>query len=138
MKKPELLRQALNQSLPYLADNPEKLGIFIDSGTVVSTLAKSLSWEYRYTLNIIVMEYPGDQNLLIAPILLWLREHQPDIMANNDVRNDAFRFEADILNNLTANISVDIKLTERVIVSHEGDRMRVEAVPEPDPLDDVW
>lgn len=139
MKKPESLRQALNKSVPFIANNPECLGIFIDTGSVVSTLAASLSFEYRYTLNVIVMNFAGDQNLLMAPILGWLTQHQPDILANPERREDGFTFEADILNNTTSDISIDLKLTERVIIKEENGQMVVEAVSEPNPADpDEW
>lgn len=139
MKKPESLRQALNKSVPFIANNPECLNIFIDSGSVVSTLAASLSFEYRYTLNVIVMNFAGDQNLLMAPILGWLTQHQPDILANPARREDGFTFEADILNNTTSDISIDLKLTERVIIKEENGQMVVEAVSEPNPADpDEW
>ncbi|WP_426762145.1 phage tail protein [Hafnia paralvei] len=139
MKKPESLRQALNKSVPFIANNPECLSIFIDSGSVVSTLATSLSFEYRYTLNVIVMNFAGDQNLLMAPILGWLTQHQPDILANPERREDGFTFEADILNNTTSDISIDLKLTERVIIKEENGQMVVEAVDEPNPADpDEW
>lgn len=56
MNKPASLRRALNNAnaVGYLRDNPDKLHIFIDAGKVVTSGAASLSWEYRYTLNMVV------------------------------------------------------------------------------------
>lgn len=141
MKKPDSLRRALTEAVSHLRENPDHLHIFVDDGSMVSTLAPSLSWEYRYTLNMMVTEFAGDQNLLMATVLAWMREHQPDVMANPELRNSSISFEAVILNNNTCDLSIDLKLTERIVVSPSGENMVVEAVPEPDNpelRDDYW
>ena len=77
MNKPQSLRHALNKAVPYVRNNPEKLHLFVDNGSLVATGASSMSWEYRYTLNAVIEDFSGDQNLLMAPVLLWLRDNQP-------------------------------------------------------------
>lgn len=78
MNKPQSLRHALNKAVPYVRNNPDKLHLFVDNGSLVATGASSMSWEYRYTLNAVIEDFSGDQNLLMAPVLLWLRDNQPD------------------------------------------------------------
>ncbi len=56
----------------------------MDNGSIASTLATSLSFEKRYTLNVIVTDFTGDFDLLIVPVLAWLRENQPDIMTTDE------------------------------------------------------
>lgn len=138
MNKPQSLRSALNKSVPYVADNPDRLHLFVDSGQLVATSAASLSWEYRYTLNVIITDFTGDQNLLMAPVVLWLRENQPDALQNSDAREKLFSFEVDILANDRCDISMDLKLTERVIVTEEDGKARIEAVAEPDVPEEFW
>jgi hypothetical protein len=140
MNKPESLRKALSDGIEYLGKNPDKLHIFVDEGAVVSSLAPTISFEYQYTLNLVITDFSADQNLLNAVILYWLRRNQPDIMANPDGRDKGFTFEVDILNNTTCDISINLKLTERVIVKEaSGQQMVVEAVPEPEPpYADQW
>ena len=133
MNKPESLRKALSDGIEYLGKNPDKLHIFVDEGAVVSSLAPTISFEYQYTLNLVITDFSADQNLLNAVILYWLRRNQPDIMANPDSRDKGFTFEVDILNNTTCDISINLKLTERVIVKEAGGQMVVEAVPAPEP-----
>ncbi len=99
MNKPQSLRSALNKSVPYVADNSDRLHLFVDSGQVVATSAPSLSWEYRYTLNVVITDFTGDQNLLMDLMLLWLRENQPDALQNSEEREKLFSFEVDILAN---------------------------------------
>ncbi|MDU3078676.1 MAG: phage tail protein, partial [Mixta calida] len=86
MLKPKQLREALTNSVPLLARNPDSLNMFIDSGRIVSTLASSLSFEYQYQLNLVITDYADDIDLVMVPVLAWLRENQPDIMATEEKR----------------------------------------------------
>lgn len=86
MNKPQSLRHALNKAVPYVRNNPDKLHLFVDNGSLVATGASSMSWEYRYTLNVVIEDFSGDQNLLMAPVLLWLRDNQPDAINNPALR----------------------------------------------------
>lgn len=138
MNKPQSLRSALNKSVPYVAENPDRLHLFVDSGQLVAASAASLSWEYRYTLNVVITDFTGDQNLLMAPVLLWLRENQPDALQNSEAREKLFSFEVDILANDRCDISMDLKLTERVIATVENGKAHIEAVPEPDAPEEFW
>ena len=138
MNKPQSLRNALNKAVAYVRDNPDKLHLFIDSGSLVATGAASMSWEYRYTLNIIVEDFSGDQNLLMAPVLLWLGTSQPDAMNNPELREKLFTFEVDILRNDVCDISINLQLTERVLVSTDGCVSNVETIPEPDDPEEIW
>ena len=138
MNKPQSLRSALNKPVPYVAENPDRLHLFVDSGQLVATSAASLSWEYRYTLNVVITDFTGDQNLLMAPVLLWLRENQPDALQNSEAREKLFSFEVDILANDRCDISMDLKLTERVIATVENGKAHIEAVPEPDAPEEFW
>lgn len=138
MNKPQSLRRALNSTVAYVRENPDKLHLFIDKGSVVVTGAPSMSWEYRYTLNVVIEDFAGDQNLLMAPVLFWLREKQPDAINNPELRERLLAFEVDILRNDVCDISINLQLTERVIVNTDGSVTSVEAVPEPDEPEEAW
>ena len=138
MNKPQSLRHALNKSVPYVRENPDRLHLFVDNGSLVATAAASISREYRYTLNVVVTDFTGDQNLLMAPILYWLRDNQPDALHNPDEREKLFTFEVDILGNGACDLSLNLKLTERVLAREVNGQMQVEAVPEPDEPEAFW
>ena len=87
-----------------------------------------------HTLNVVVVDLSGDQGLLMAPVLAWLIENQSDVVRNSELREKLFTFEVDILRNDICDISLNLQLTERVIVSADGDVSSVEAVPEPDEM----
>ncbi|HBT4809153.1 TPA: phage tail protein [Klebsiella variicola subsp. variicola] len=88
-----------------------------------------------HTLNVVVVDFSGDQGLLMAPVLAWLIENQSDVVRNSELREKLFTFEVDILRNDICDISLNLQLTERVIVSADGDVSSVEALPE---LDEMW
>ncbi|WP_210459553.1 phage tail protein [Pantoea ananatis] len=138
MNKPQSLREALNSAVAYVQQNPDRLHLFVDKGASVGTSAASLSWEYRYTLNVIITDFTGDQNLLMAAVMYWLRTNQPDALQNPDEREQLCTFEVDILGNDACDISINLKLTERVIAEEVNGVTEVRAVPEPDEPEESW
>lgn len=137
MLKPKQLREALTTCVPLLQRNPDSLNMFIDNGRMVSTLASSLSFEYQYQLNLVITDYDGDMDLLVVPVLAWLRENQPDIMATEEKRRTGFTFNADVISDTVMDISMNIQLTERVIVKNEGGALHVNHIGEPPLPEDV-
>ncbi|MGK6329131.1 phage tail protein [Erwinia sp. DT-104] len=125
MLKPKQLRRALTDSVPLLQRNPDGLNMFIDGGRIASTLASSLSFEYQYQLNLVITDYGDDIDLIMVPLLAWLRENQPDIMATEEKRCTGFTFKVDVLSDMLCDISIDLQLTERVIVKQEGGALHV-------------
>jgi hypothetical protein len=127
MLKPNSLRSALSDAVPVLKNNPDMLHVFIDSGAVVSTLAASLSFENQYTLNLVITDFTNDIDWLLVPIQAWLRENQPDITHDRK----GFTYLADINDNGSCDISISLKLTERVIVKEVDKALHVTHAPEP-------
>lgn len=133
MQKPDQLRRLLLQAVPGLAANPERLALYVDAGTVAAS-AGNLSFEYRYTLNLVVQDFVGDRNLVIVPVLAWIAEAQPDLLAAPG--SLPFKFEAEILDGEAADLSITIALTEGVRVqSVEGGGYAVRHLDEPAGLD---
>ncbi|EHC1961001.1 phage tail protein [Escherichia coli] len=137
MLKPDSLRKALTESVPVLSKNPEMLRLFIDNGKINSTLAASLSFEKQYTLNVVVTDFTGDFDLLLVPVLAWLREHQPDIMTSEEGRKKGFTWYADINMDNSFDVSISLLLTERTIVKQVESALHVENIPEPAPPEPV-
>ncbi|MCX9038821.1 phage tail protein [Citrobacter portucalensis] len=141
MKKPDSLRCALNNAIPCLRNNPDRLMLYVDSGLVISTGVPKRGWEYRYTLNIIITDFSGDQDLLVAVINDWLLVNQPDALNNPELREQLFRFEVDFERNDLCDIAFFLSLTERVLVSVDGGNALVSAIDEPqnpEERDDYW
>ncbi|EKN4095994.1 TPA: phage tail protein [Yersinia enterocolitica] len=131
MLKPKLLRQALTDSLQLFQTNPERLKMFVDGGRIVSTLAPSLSFENQYTLTLFIEDFPSDVDYLFVPILAWLREHQPDIMATEEKCRTGFIHKVDVISDVLSDIRIDLQLTERAIVKEVDGALHVNHALEP-------
>ncbi|PSN08530.1 phage tail protein [Siccibacter turicensis] len=137
MLKPDSLRKALTDAVPALRTNPDMLRLFIDNGSIAATLAASLSFEKQYTLNVVVTDFTGDIDLLLVPVMAWLREHQPDVMTTDEGRKKGFTWYADINNDSSVDVSISLLLTERTIVKEDGGALHVSTLPEPQPPEPV-
>lgn len=138
MIKPGSLREHLNTAIPELRLNPEQLMIFIDSGSIVSTAVPGISFEYRYTINIILTDFAGHPDSVMVPLLAWLAVHQHELLANPD-RRGLIAFDAELLDNSKVDLSIKIPLTERVgvIARDDGSGYDVEHFPEPPLIADM-
>ncbi|WP_342323503.1 phage tail protein [Kosakonia sp. BYX6] len=137
MLKPDSLRKALADAVPVLAANPEMLRLYVDGGNIAATLATSLSFEKQYSLNVVVTDFTGDFDLILVPVLAWLREYQPDILTTDTGQKKGFTFEADINNDSSFDISISLLITERTLVKEVGTALHVECIPEPPPPEPV-
>ena len=120
MIKPASLRAALAKALPTLRRDPDKLQVFIDQGQLVATQAASLSFEYRYRLNLILTDYAHDIDPLMVAVLAWIRQHQPELL-DHALRAHDIAFAVDYLNQSSCDLSITLPLTERVIVTTRQD-----------------
>lgn len=134
MKKPETLRAALAATVPELADNPERLIMWIDQGSVASPMTASFHFAYAYRLNILLIGYAGQQPPVAIAILYWLRVNQPDLLQPG---KSAFSFEADFLDNSSVDLQIELQLSEQVsAVRREDGGFDMQFLAEPDPLFD--
>lgn len=138
MNKPDSLRQQLLANVPELRQNPDRLLIFIDNGHIRSTAARGLSFEYAYTLSVILTDYAGHPDTVAIPLLAWLAQHQRELLENLEQAQQAISFEADLLDNSKVDLAIKLPLTERVIVKEQADgSLSVEHPPEP-PVEDHY
>lgn len=131
MLKPASLKKALFKSVPLLRQNPDMLRMFVDNGAIDGTLAASLSFENRYSLDVTVTDYTGDLNMLLVPVNAWLRENQPDIMTTDDGKKHGFTYVADINNDDSIDLRMSLRLTERTLVKEENGALHVTQAGEP-------
>lgn len=120
MIKPSSLRAAVTTAAPELKTDPDKLLVFVDQGNVVATGARSLSFEYRYTLNLILTDFAGDSDAVMIALLAWVKLNQPELVDNDELRKHGISFEVDHLNNSTCDLSIKLALTEAVKVTQDG------------------
>lgn len=120
MNKPNSLRAHLLAAVPELHKNPDRLLVFIDNGTIRSTAAHGLSFEYSYTLNVILTDFSGHPDAVAIPLLAWVMVNQHELLANQEKGKTAIAFEADVLDNSKVDLSIKLPLTERVIVKKQA------------------
>lgn len=139
MNKPNSLRDHLLASVPELHKSPDRMLVFIDNGTIRSTAAPGLSFEYGYTLNVILTDYAGHPDAVAIPLLAWLRVNQPELLTNLEKGKTAIAFEADVLDNSKVDLSLKLPLTERVIVKKQPDgSLQVSHPDEPELFEETF
>ncbi len=119
MIKPTSLRTALIEALPHLKREPDKLLIFIDQGQVIATGARTLSFEYRYQLNVILTDYAESADMVMVALLSWAKRHQSELL--NTPGKPSLSFEVDLLHHQSCDLSITLALSERVIVTQDKD-----------------
>ncbi|KVS58030.1 phage tail protein [Burkholderia cepacia] len=131
MNKPDSLRAALTAAIPEFARNPDRLHVFIEHGSIATTAANSLSFEYAYTLDVVVTDYAGHADHLIVPVIAWLKVNQPEMLLNRELCRDGFRFQAELLDNGKSDVEILLKLTERVGVLEMPEGYEIRHFAEP-------
>jgi hypothetical protein len=131
MDKATSVRAALNNAFPEFVTDPNRLKVFADKGKIVASLARTDSFDYQYTLNVIVLDFTGDADKVFLAMVKWMRANQPDALLNVDARDDAIGFEADFNDDTSVDLSITLKLTESVVENPDGTTTHV-AEPQPD------
>jgi len=137
MRKPDSLRAALTAALPELARDPGNLRIWIDEGRIVGRLADRIDvlkgYEYRYRINVLVMDFARAPNEAMLPLMLWLRFQQPDLLASHEAAEKAIAFEAEILDDQRVDLWFKIPLTETVLLTKQpGGAFAADHMEEPE------
>jgi hypothetical protein len=107
--------------VPELQRDPERLKVMGQDGHIIATGTASLSFEYRYSAFIAVLDYTGHTDALMVPILAWMQVNQPEQLDNPELREKAITFEVEHLNETAADIGIWLELTERAIVRQAPD-----------------
>lgn len=134
MWKLQSLRNLIESAVPDLARDPQNLIVLAREGRAVSTLARSLSFEYAYIIDVTVLNYVGHTDALFVPILAWLRVHQSELLDNPQTQAKGLEFNVELLEDNAADIVIRVPVTERVIVTPDPThptRLTAEHPPEP-------
>ncbi|EPV8458077.1 TPA: phage tail protein [Serratia marcescens] len=132
MKKAELLRDALTAASAWCKANPELFTVFVEKGHIEIQATGEPSFMYVYPLQVFVMNYPGDLDDLMLPLLGWIWEYQPDLLLNPD-KNKSIEFEADIANDDTADLLLKVPIWERVMVTRQNGKLLTQHLAEDKP-----
>lgn len=137
MKKPASLRHALTAALPEYQSQPDNLRLFVDKGRLVSRATPGLGYEWRYTLRLEFEDCTSSPDAIAIPLLLWLRQHQPERLLEFAREDTALGFSADIIDDRTWDLAWAFELAEAVVLApRPGGGWDVTYVGEPQ-LDDA-
>ncbi|EMK0304278.1 TPA: phage tail protein [Klebsiella quasipneumoniae subsp. similipneumoniae] len=115
MKKAELMRDALTRNNTWCKANPELFIVWVEKGHIQIEATGEVSFMYHYTIQVLAVDFPGQIDDLMLPLLAWAWEQQPDLLLNPD-NNRKVEFDADIVNDDVADILFKVPAWERVIV----------------------
>lgn len=137
MKKPALLRAALARLMPDLANDPDRLAMWVEKGNVKARLGmgmaqqRGFAWEYELT--VLVKGFTLDPAVLFFVVVDWCREQQPELLGGQP---HGFPFEVDILDDATVDVQIVLKLDECVTAGAAGGgAWNLAVVPQPVPID---
>lgn len=115
MKKAELMRDALTRNNTWCKANPELFIVWVEKGHIQIEATGEASFMYHYTIQVLVVDFPGQIDDLMLPLLAWIWQQQPDLLLNPD-NNRKVEFDAYIVNDDVADILFKVPAWERVIV----------------------
>lgn len=136
MNKHNLLRAALTEAIPDYAKNPDDLRMWVEQGGIVArqNLGNSnRAFEWRYTLNVDVINFTLHPNLVVLAINEWLAVNQPDLLTPS--HTPSYTFEVDVIDAKTVDLAFKLELSEAVqVVKRPDGGFNMTTFTEPDPL----
>lgn len=117
MKKAELLREALIAANTWCKANPELITVWVEKGSIETQATGEPSFMYRYTIQVLAVDFPGQVDDLMLPIMEWVWHYQPDLLLNPD-NNRKVEFDADIISDDMADVLFKVPVWERVMVEN--------------------
>ncbi|MEW6166062.1 MAG: phage tail protein [Pseudomonadota bacterium] len=135
MKKAAELRAHLMERVTHLGKDPDRLIVLVEAGRIAAR-AGSLSFEYRYELKLVFLDYTDHADTLIVPLMAWIAQHQPELLQSAETRDQVIRFTAEIIDHEKSDVEIVIPLSERVVVA-EVDGQHVATHCDEPPLPDL-
>jgi hypothetical protein len=130
MIKPDSLRAVLLAANPLLQAAPNTLQMSLEDGSITATLGRGNGWRYHYTLVVQASAFKADSDALVAPLIAWLRQNQPDLLLNHEELL-LITFTITAQSDGSSDIVIKIPLTEAVVVSESAGVVTATHRPEP-------
>ena len=71
MKKAELMRDALTRNNTWCKANPELFIVWVEKGHIQIEATGEASFMYHYTIQVLAVDFPGQIDDLMLPLLAW-------------------------------------------------------------------
>jgi len=131
MRKIDSLCETLRAAIPEAASDPTALRVWIDRGQAQARQTANNAFALAFRLNVLAVGVKTDLSLITLAVTSWLRANQPDLLQPG---KDSFTFDADILDNDTADVLIQIDLTQNYEVTVVDGVELVEAIEQTDPV----
>lgn len=89
----------------------------MEKGSIETLATGESSFMYRYTIQVLAVDFPGQVDDLMLPIMAWVWHYQPDLLLNPD-NNRKVEFDADIISDDMADVLFKVPVWERVMVEN--------------------
>lgn len=121
MRKLAELRIYLTRALPFLQRSPELLQLFGDEGDIACNLVGGLHFELAYKITGQLWDFAGHPDAVFVPLLAWIAENQPELLANYKTNRKAITWRAEVLDADKVDLEFSFNVTERVRVVARAD-----------------
>lgn len=115
MKKPHTLRAALVEALDArhgLRTDPYRLQMAATKLGLFASARPGQAFEYRYTLEIAMLDFAGDPAEVSVPLLLWIQRWQHDLISSPEATARGMDLTFELLDEDKYDIHIDLRLTE--------------------------
>ena len=131
MRKIDTLKATLLAAIPEANNDPAMLPTWIDRGSIRARQTGSHAFAMAFRLNVLAIGVSTDLSIISLAVTRWLRFNQPERLQPGA---DSFTFDADILDNGTADVLIQIDLTQDYRVQTVDGVETVEAIEDEDPV----
>lgn len=131
MRKIDTLKATLLAAIPEANNDPAMLPTWIDRGSIRARQTGSHAFAMAFRLNVLAIGVRTDLSIISLAVTRWLRANQPERLQPGA---DSFTFDADILDNGTADVLIQIDLTQDYRVQTVDGVETVEPIEEEDPV----
>ncbi len=136
MKKLESLRKWMQEALPVLQREPERLQLFADEGRIACTAAAGLSFEYRYKITLQLWDFAGHPDAVMVPLLAWMGVYERERLQSYASNAEAITFAAELLDAGKVDLEIKVDVSERVQVIRRPDGTGCDVRHLPEPFED--
>lgn len=117
MKKPHSLRAALTAALDarhFISQNPHRLLMAATNAVTLASGRPGSGFEYRYTLELTLLDFAGDPVEITVPLLQWIQRWQHQMLAGPEAVSQGMNMTFEMLDNDKYDVHIALQLTEAV------------------------
>lgn len=128
MKKINQLKQYLFAKDLLNANLATENQFIIKNGIVEPFAIDNSGFQYHFTLTINLAGYCYPFNNLIASIVNWMQDNQPDALISSQSCQQAIKFNVENIADNQCDLTVELKLSERIKATNKQDKLEFDSL----------